>query len=95
MSHGLVDELGDEDDGSDDTGHEADGAHDDVEVCKIHDVAESKEANKESQDENTDTNYEVYCDHPHSPATILTVCRVCDLISISGQVVDMQVSSIL
>ena len=46
MSHGLVDELGDEDDGSDDTGHEADGAHDDVEVCKIHDVAESKETNK-------------------------------------------------
>lgn len=73
MSHGLVDKLGDEDDGSDDACNEADGAHDYVEVCEIHVVAETKGAEKESQDENANTNYEVYCDHAHGPETILTL----------------------
>ena len=42
MSHGLVDELGNEDDGSDDAGHETDGAHYDVEIRKIHVDTEAK-----------------------------------------------------
>ena len=48
VSHGLVDELGDEDNGGDDARHEADGAHDNVEVCEIHVDAETKGAKEES-----------------------------------------------
>ena len=77
MSHGLVDELSDEDNGGDDARHEADGAHDNVEVWEIHVDAETKGAKEESQDEDPDTDYEVYCDHTHGPETILTLVRRC------------------
>lgn len=77
VSHGLVDELGDEDDGGDDTRHEADGADNNVEVCEIHVRTGPKEADEESQDEDPDTDYEVNCDHTHGPETILTLVPRC------------------
>ena len=77
MSHGLVDEFGNEDDGGDDTRHEADGADNNVEVCEIHVRTGPKEADEESQDEDPDTDYEVNCDHTHGPETILTLVLRC------------------
>ena len=70
VRHGLVDELGDEDDGRDDAGHEADRAHDDVEVGECHDCAVAEEAEEEEGEEGADTDYEMDCDHSHR--TILT-----------------------
>ena len=65
MSHGLIDKLGDQDNGSHDTDHEADGAHDDVEVSEGHDVGDAEEEDKKGEDEKTDSNDEMYGDQSH------------------------------
>ena len=68
VSHGLVDEFGDKDDGSDDAGDEADGADEDVEVGEAHGGAvglgEAEETEEDDQ-EDTDTNNQVDSDKTH------------------------------
>ena len=71
MSHGLVDKLGDEDDGGDDAGDEADGAHDDVEIGEAHDDAVAEEAEEDHEDEDADTDHEMYRDHAHGSTAAL------------------------
>ena len=65
MSHRLVDELGDQDDGGDDTDDETDGADDDVEVGEGHDVGDAEEEDEEGENKKTNTNDEMYGDQSH------------------------------
>ena len=68
MSYGLVDELGDENDGSDDAGDEADGTNEDVEVGQTHGRAvflgEAEHA-EEDDEEDADTNNKMDSDKAH------------------------------
>ena len=55
MRDWLVDELGDKNNGSDDTCNKTDSPNHDVEGSKTHDGTETEEDKKQRKDENTNT----------------------------------------
>ena len=65
MSHGLIDELGDQDNGRDDADHETDGAHDYVEVGEGHDVGDAEEEDEKGENEKTNSDDEMDGDQSH------------------------------
>ena len=65
MGYGLIDELGDENNSSDDTGDKADGTNNDVEVGQAHGGAVAEEAEEDDQ-EDSNTNNKMDCDKAHT-----------------------------
>ena len=61
VGHRVVDELGHEDNGCDNTDHKTDSADDNVKVGESHDGSDAEEGDEEGEDEKANPDNKMYC----------------------------------